>query len=393
MTTGKPTTNVEDARLWASRLLGVSIGDEPHVKRLHLLEHLQEVDFLPAPEWDLACQILESEDAASLPPRALMAPIEQELEARVATRLAAFAADFFAIPPGERRQRWQALQRSGTSFPRIQARLHALEPGLDHPAVAPQTGNVGVALLLQQLRELFACAPRDRSLMMACALAKWQDRAAALAAVAEVRSCLPTVALYPTLLERIVALHKPGGRETGDKVRPLSVQEPPQSAWRTTLSSSRNYPLLIASVVGGLIALRMLSNEQAPPHRVDLPQFNYSKSLWVAPDWSNLPRGVVPEAGPWRSLRREPLSGESLQRQARQMESFIVEERAHAALVLNGRTLSEAANGLQEEDWHAADVRGNLARRRLDEALQARRITDLFGLFPPTDPSSAPEKP
>ncbi len=178
----------------AADVLGVP-PDAPAAARAAFLRRLPRAGFVPPPHWLDAVRTLTGRPApeeavAPTPDPARLDGLRAEVEG--------FAGQFWALPPGERRRRWQNLIARCAIDPPLAARLRRLEAGMDLPA----GGEVAVGRsgqLAEAVRRLFVLRPAERAAARRRYLnGRWE------AAARELLACRPALAaLEPDLIDRL----------------------------------------------------------------------------------------------------------------------------------------------------------------------------------------------
>src|SRR4051812_39490699 len=128
-----PSASPDIRRRWARQLLDLPAEGGPKGSTADVLQRLQDAEFVPSPSWRQAMQTLvaspgaPSGDMASPhAPDALLSHGGEELRGEVE----AFAAQFFQLEPGSRRERWRQLRCGPGLTPGLALRLDALGDGL-----------------------------------------------------------------------------------------------------------------------------------------------------------------------------------------------------------------------------------------------------------------------
>ncbi len=137
---------------WAE-LLSTRADAGPDAALSAFLRALPGDDFLPPPERAAAVNALAG---ASVP-----VGKDHDAEQLLRDEVAAFATNYWALPPAERLTAWSDLSRRATDE-RTAGRLLALEPGLE--VGADPLADPGAEELAALVRELFVLPPRARSI-------------------------------------------------------------------------------------------------------------------------------------------------------------------------------------------------------------------------------------
>ncbi len=155
MTTGTSPDINPVARRWAAGLLGVPETATGGEARRAYFKKLRESDFLPAPALGHAFRILDGKTGPVEPKEEWLLEIESRLRAEIES----FAAEFFALPVAQRRERWDALLSRCESVSPLLARLQALKAGLDVEIRNRPLGQSHQGSLAEQLLQSFPMPP------------------------------------------------------------------------------------------------------------------------------------------------------------------------------------------------------------------------------------------
>lgn len=142
-----------DPRARWAELLSTRADAGPDAALSAFLRALPGDDFLPPPERAAAVNAL---GGASVP-----VGKDHDAEQLLRDEVAAFAKNYWALPPTERLTAWSDLSRRATDE-RTAGRLLALEPGLE--VWADPLADPGAEELAALVRELFVLPPRARSI-------------------------------------------------------------------------------------------------------------------------------------------------------------------------------------------------------------------------------------
>jgi hypothetical protein len=212
---------------WARRVLGDAVDGAPG--RAAVLRGLAGHEFVPPPAWQEAFEV------ACRPTRG-GAPLQgvQDEEKRLRAVVDAFAATFFHLTPPARRGRWQALQAKCRPFPRLAARLEALQPGLEADPAGLSDRDSQVRWLAEQAAALFVLRPPDRAVRRQQLLAGLGARGPRLEAAAiRLQKRSPALAaLEPDLVGRLASWSKT------QKALGKAFNPKPARAERTTSGSA-----------------------------------------------------------------------------------------------------------------------------------------------------------
>jgi hypothetical protein len=160
--TGIDPEALERCLRWAAEQLEVSANASAEEVRAAWLRRLPADDFVPSSEARYALHTLlhpQAEDGWRT--KAQEAADEQD-EERLRGEVEAFAVQFWEVPLGERRQRWQSLAERCAFAPALRARLRQLEAGLDVNA-RDLSEDARVVELAEHVSELFVLRPGPRA--------------------------------------------------------------------------------------------------------------------------------------------------------------------------------------------------------------------------------------
>ncbi|HEY7424971.1 MAG TPA: hypothetical protein VH682_12140 [Gemmataceae bacterium] len=160
--TGIDPDRLERRLRWAAEQLGLSPSASPAEVRAAWLKRLPEEDFVPSCElsWALAAMLRRQPESGweTRADEAAFAAEEEQLRGEVE----AFAEQFWDVPVGERRRRWEELTDRCPFAPTLRARLRLLESGLAVDPRAPSE-DAQVIELANHVRELFILRPGPRA--------------------------------------------------------------------------------------------------------------------------------------------------------------------------------------------------------------------------------------
>lgn len=146
-----------DLRAWAARQLGVAPNTGEDEVRHGFLRRLPDAEFVPPWEEQGAAAVLTGRS----PTRTTRLVAAREEEVRLRVEVEEFAAEFFMLPPAERKRRWLALSEACTFTVPLTARLYRLGAGLDVELPAERCTPVGQ--LAGYVAELFVLRPAERA--------------------------------------------------------------------------------------------------------------------------------------------------------------------------------------------------------------------------------------
>jgi len=154
---------------WATEQLGLSSSASATDARNALRDRLRDEDFVPPLRWQQAVQVYCG--SSKINPAAFL---DNEAE-RLEGEMAEFAAQFFDLPPAERRARWHNLLDQCPQYPLLQARLEHLRAGLDYQPLPRPLDPVG-AEVAATARELFVLPNPQRAARRQAYFASAGDR-------------------------------------------------------------------------------------------------------------------------------------------------------------------------------------------------------------------------
>jgi hypothetical protein len=144
----------------AYRRLGLEPGVAPEAAWSAVLRRLRDDDFLPDPATHEAVLVLAGRPVGDAP---FLAGELAEDEERLREEVDSFAEGFFAVPVGERRERWKSLMRACDGRVALQDRLRDLTPGLDVSGGSIVDRSPTVVRLAEDLLTLFVLRPGPRA--------------------------------------------------------------------------------------------------------------------------------------------------------------------------------------------------------------------------------------
>lgn len=255
-------THAAAVRRWAFQWLGLPTAAAPEAMRTELFERLAEADFLPSAACRVALRLVADPAFTPQGPEADEFLLVGERQLHAASE--ALAGEFFRLPPDERRRRWQELTAWAESYPALQARLQALEPGLDLQDADFACEDSGEAALVEQLRELFVLRRGARAALRRQYLDRARPEFAVWAAAARrLRQQRPRLALLDPDLIALLTYDPRPRAAIRDRAAPLVAAR--RTAERPTRSTGFQY--LWPLVVVASIALRGLMTADNHSHR------------------------------------------------------------------------------------------------------------------------------
>jgi hypothetical protein len=147
---------------WACSVFGLAPGASAQAVRGAILSQLEDAEFMPPPAWRQAIWLLSNPQLPQAWPAADDDAFHEAAENQLAEVVDQFAANFFSLSSAQRRVKWTKLQKSVSTFPRLRARVAALQPGLDVESTVPDGQNKQDAILVERLRRLFVLKPGDQ---------------------------------------------------------------------------------------------------------------------------------------------------------------------------------------------------------------------------------------
>jgi hypothetical protein len=183
---------------------------------------------------------------------------QEQAERALRAEVEEFAAAFFTVPVGERRQRWQELSSRCAGKPALVARLGALEPGLALTPGLVDDGHPLVQRLIQQIGRLLVLGPQERARERENVLAGLESQLTQWGtAVRQLRKRHPALAaLEPELVRELVAWRrrrKVLARRRRQQAQPQSNDTPFQGSLAVVLALVTG---LILALVRGATAPR-----------------------------------------------------------------------------------------------------------------------------------------
>lgn len=269
MTTCREWPATDAVRAWAAEQLGVAPSASRAECRAALLRALPDDDFVPFESTKPAAQLLLSAANAAASGNARQHYLRDSEDA-LRRRIETFAAEFFSLEPGERRQRYEELLPLTAALPALQSRLKRLERGLDIERNPTENMLPGFSELGSNICELFTLPPlasiaRRQELQARWSLdpALWQGLAIGLSRLAP-----KLAALQEPVLERLrvsMKMQEARARKRAARVRTVVA---------TTTSGDTpkpgRYAWLIVGVVIGILKLII----SAGNHRDSTPTYN-----------------------------------------------------------------------------------------------------------------------
>jgi hypothetical protein len=259
-------------RARAAAVLDLSATADGPVARAAFLRRLTDDNFVP-PEVAVAAVNALAGTAIPLTPEATaeaMPALREEVDA--------FAAQYWALAPAARRERWANLSSRCDAGPDA-VFLAQLELGLDL-AIVPFS-DADAAELAEKARGLYVLRPRERAVSRAEWLADWLRGRDWRPAVHELREADPSTAeLEPTLLDRLETdrrvpisvkaasarvLAKAGAAKAREAAKLVS-EEPSGSSGRGTRSAAS-----ILATVALLVAFKACNGAMRKPMLPALP--------------------------------------------------------------------------------------------------------------------------
>lgn len=287
--TGIDPERLERRLRWAAEQLGLSPHASSEEARAAWLRRLPEDDFVPSSEsrWALAALLRRPQDGG-WEARADEAAFVAE-EERLRDEVETFATQFWDIPVGERRRRWEELRDRCAFAPALRARLRLLEPGLAVEArIASEDERV--IHLANHVREIFVLRPGLRARARQEILhGMRKNRQKWKAAAQNLRHACPEFAsLGDDLLDRLRAA-KAKTKKTSkgaSKPRPVDSLDPPQPhvsrprAAKSRQSRPRWLLMLLAPLL--LVLLRLACSEKDSPD--SNPRFRFNDPIFAPED-------------------------------------------------------------------------------------------------------------
>ena len=249
---------------WAAEQLGVDESASPVAVRAAFWGRLREANFLPPSAWRSALSLLQHglPDHWSGDHEAPRRIWEEVLRAEVET----FAAQFFSLPVDSRQQRWRELLAScEPCFPRLSARLAALEVGLRVDATAVPREGSPVGDLARDIMRLFIMRPEERASARLALIVEFERNAeqAYEAAFGLGARYTPLVALDSALVNHLKESKQREGRRDALHRRLRSKRRPVVTSSHKTQGSSRGLAFVIAIVIFVLIRFLALIGDSA----------------------------------------------------------------------------------------------------------------------------------
>ncbi|HZZ81703.1 MAG TPA: hypothetical protein VFE62_24590 [Gemmataceae bacterium] len=190
----------------------------------------------------------------------------EAVEQKIANEVEDFAHRFFTMPLGERRAEWARLRACGQGFPRVDARLAGLKPGLD--VTLPKYPNDEPATkLAETIGELFVLRSAARAARRQSFLeeARRSRDGAWARAARTLQSLHPVAELDPEVLSRLCQ-----GSTCADQ-KELNRNMRKADATVATVANdpgggggTSRWPWAIVVVIG-LTVVRLLASSRTPP--------------------------------------------------------------------------------------------------------------------------------
>lgn len=276
-------TGIDPERLvrrwrWAAKQLGLSPQATAEEVRAAWLRRLPEEDFVPSSEarWALAA-LLHWPPEGGWEVRVDEAAAAAEEEQRRG-EVEAFAAQFWDLPPAERRRRWDELRDLCAFAPVLRARLRLLEAGLDCASVGnDKQENARVIELAGHVRKLFVLRPGPRADARQSLLPRIQNDREWKVAARQLRRDQPALAaLGNDLLDKLLSetprlVHL----EYGDNRVRRRVRQPAAS---NSGGSSSRYPIWIIVFIA-VTLIRLFATAFKEPSSSSSPDVRFPSSL------------------------------------------------------------------------------------------------------------------
>ena len=161
--------------VWAHSLFGLEPGAAPQEVRAAIVAHLDDANLVPPVAFRQAIWLLSDSCSPQAWPTDGYDAFHEAMENRLAEEVDQFAAEFFTLPSGPRRQKWTQLIEQATAFPRLSARLTLLQPGLDADSAAADGQDPQEAVWSSRIRRLFVLSRRHTT---PSAASGWRQRRA-----------------------------------------------------------------------------------------------------------------------------------------------------------------------------------------------------------------------
>ena len=255
---------------WSRDQLEIAPDDSPGAARSGLLTVVEDAEFVPHETQAAACNILidhlAPRPSAGLPPAML-----REEEQRLQQEVDRLARRFFSCDPADRRDRWRRLSTECAPFPRLAARLAALEHGLSVQPIEVADDEPMMQQLAEHVQALFGRAPLDRAERRGRIIAEMEVSKWAVAARAFKRKYPELAALAPDLVDRLAVGDQPA--PVRRKVDTITARRRGAAAASSDSGGWWKVALVVVIASGFIRFLIKTSDDPAPPYRPSSPTY------------------------------------------------------------------------------------------------------------------------